>query len=360
MGLDHGLAARANSPAAQAVISCVSYATCSTALTLANKAIFSDTKLNYPWSLLAIQSIVSALVLGVFYGVRERQWPVKPALLLELSRPCAVFTMYIFTNARALRYISLPMLSVVKSLAPMGIAMVERVLYGERVSGGTYGAMGLILLSNVVTVTSDVEFHFWGYVWAVLNAVFNVLYVVFLRYFVTNKYSSGEKTLHNNILISLIMVPVALASGEGPGFVRDFAHTTFRFRFLFGISCLLAVGIGASVFWVLNSTSGSTLSFVGGANKVCVVVLGAILFEAVITPAGWIGVFLGVAASISFSVSKARAARALAAKGTAEAENDENDKSHGLTKPLHQKISVRSTVAGNTANSAAVPGVAVS
>jgi drug/metabolite transporter (DMT)-like permease len=336
-GSPRGLAARTGSPAAQAVLSCICYATCSTALTLANKAIFSDTQLNYPWSLLAIQSIVSALALGVFYGVREQRWPVKPTLLRELARPCAVFTLYIFTNARALRYISLPMLSVVKSLAPMGIAMVERLLYGERLSGGTYGAMGLILLSNVVTVTNDVEFHLWGYVWAGLNALFNVMYVVFLRYFVTNKHSPGEKTLHNNILISCIMIPTAVAAGEGPGFVRDFALTSLRFRALFALSCLLAVGIGASVFWVLNSTSGSTLSFVGGANKVFVVILGAFLFNARITPSGWVGVFLGVLASIAFSVSKARTARAAADKAADSAPEDD-------TKAGLKKVAVRSVV----------------
>lgn len=343
------LRARAAGPAAQAVLACLSYSFCSTALTLCNKAIFSADAVNYPWTLLAIQSMVCAGLLGAYYGFRAGRWPVKQGLLLELARPCAVFTLYIFTNARALRYISLPMLSVVKSLAPMGIAVVERVVYGERLSGGTYGAMGLILLSNVVTVTNDVEFHFWGYVWAGLNAVFNILYVVFLRYFVTNKHSSGEKTLHNNIIISMIMIPTALVAGEGSGFVDDFARTSFRFRALFALSCLLAVGIGASVFWVLESTSGSTLSFVGGANKVAVVILGAVLFDAVITPAGWTGVALGVLASISFTVSKARTARAASAKAAAadlSSGRDEPNVKGDTSSSLRQNVVVRSTVAG--------------
>lgn len=341
------LPARLSSPAAQAVLSCLSYSFCSTALTLCNKAIFSADSVNYPWTLLAIQSIVCAGLLGAYYGYHARRSPVKLALLLELARPCAVFTLYIFTNARALRYISLPMLSVVKSLAPMGIAVVERVVYGERLSLGTYGAMGLILLSNVVTVTNDVEFHFWGYVWAGLNAVFNILYVVFLRYFVTNKHSSGEKTLHNNILISMIMIPTALVAGEGSGFLDDFARTSFNFRALFALSCLLAVGIGASVFWVLESTSGSTLSFIGGANKVAVVILGAILFNAVITPAGWAGVALGVLASISFTVSKARTARAASAKAASEDSSNLKTKSDVLlgSPSVRQKhVLVRSTI----------------
>lgn len=339
LSLPRRLSARLRSPAANAVLACVSYASCSTALTLANKAIFSEADLNYPWTLLAIQSVVSAVALAAYYGARDRRWPVSRALLAELARPCAVFTAYIFTNARALRYISLPLLSVVKSLAPMGIAVAERALYGERLSAGTLLAMALILLSNAVTVASDVEFNAWGYIWAAANALFNVLYVVALRYYVTNKHSAGEKTLHNNVLISAIIVPTALAAGEGPGFLREFADTSARFRALFALSCALAVAIGASVFWVLRATSGSTLSFVGGANKVAVVILGALLFEARISAAGWVGVALGVAASIAFSVSKARAARA-----HVKADSGSPAPRPSAANSLTQKIQVRSTV----------------
>lgn len=343
-------------PPVVAVFACFSYAFCSTALTLANKAIFSEKALNYPWTLLAIQSLFSAFFLGLFYFVRDRRWPVKAPLLVELCRPCAVFAIYIFTNARALRYISLPLLSVLKSLAPMGIALVERILYNERLSAGTYGAMCLIILSNIVTMKNDVEFHFWGYVWATLNAVFNVLYVVFLRFYVTNKHSTGEKTLHNNILLSMIIVPTAFYAGEIPGFVQEFALTSVRFRVLFLLSCFLAVGIGASVFWVLAATSGSTLSFVGGANKVVVIVLGAILFEVHISPAGWTGVALGVAASVSFTLSKALSSRAAAKPDILLGSDNEKENGYDVhadspasspfaySGKLSSRVTVRSTV----------------
>jgi drug/metabolite transporter (DMT)-like permease len=295
------------SPHVQAVLSCLSYASCSVLLTLANKAIFSERKLNYPWTLLGVQSIFCAIMLGAYYGVTARRSPVKPVLLRELLFPCIIFACYIYSNARALRYISLPMLSVVKSLAPMGIALSELFLFREHVSGGTYGAMGLILLSNAVTVTNDIEFSPAGYMWATANAIANIAYVVSLRYCLSNTYSSGEKTLHMNLLLTAIMFPVALVMGELGGFFHEFSETSVRFRILFTMSCFLAAGIGASVFWVIQATSGSTLSFVGGANKVLVITLGAVLFNAKISVAGWIGVLLGVLASISFTVAKARA-----------------------------------------------------
>lgn len=292
----------------QAVLACCSYAGCSTALTLANKAIFSETKLNYPWMLLGVQSIVVTLLLLVYYSGQNHPF-VKPPLLRQMLLPCTFFTSFIFTNARALRYISLPVLTVIKSLAPMGIAIAERVLFKENVSLGTYGAMALILAGNAVTVLNDIEFHPTGYLWACINVLMNVSYVVSLRYCLSASFSSGQKTLHSNILAVSFIFPMALASGEIPDFFIEFGQTSLRFRLLFLLSCFLAAGIGASVFWVIQTASGSTLSFVGAANKVFVVVLGAVLFHAKISRTGWIGVLMGTLAGFCFAFAKARSTR---------------------------------------------------
>lgn len=293
----------------QAVLACCSYAGCSTLLTLANKAIFTESKLNYPWMLLGVQSVVVTLLLLIYYAADSSRPVLKRDLLRQMLLPCAFFTLFIFTNARALRYISLPILTVVKSLAPMGVALVERIVFKEQVSIGTYGAMALILSGNIVTVFHDIEFHAVGYMWACLNVAMNVAYVVSLRYCLSNKFSSGEKTLHSNILACTFIFPMAFLSGEFPGFFIEFAQTSLRFRVLFLLSCILAAGIGASVFWVIRTSSGSTLSFVGAANKVFVVILGAVLFNAKISQAGWVGVGMGTLAGFCFVLAKTRARR---------------------------------------------------
>jgi drug/metabolite transporter (DMT)-like permease len=228
-------------------------------------------------------------------------------LLRELLVPCSVFAIFIYTSARALRYISLPILSVIKSLAPMGIAATERILFNDSIHASTYLAMAIILVANLVTVLNDIEFSPVGYMWAGFNTIANILYVVSLRFCVSKNYKNGDKALHLNILLTAIVAPIAIAMGELPGFLLDFSLTSARFRLLFFFSCVLAAGIGASVFWVLQSTSGSTLSFIGAANKVSIILLGAILFEVHISAAGWLGIFVSVLGSIAFTISKLRA-----------------------------------------------------
>lgn len=296
---------RAVTKRGEAVVACASYTTCSVLLTLANKAIFSENKLNFPWMLLGVQSAVVALLLMMYYSADRNYTLFKRDLVRQMLLPCVFFTCFIFTNARALRYISLPVLTVIKSMAPMGVALTERVMFKEQVSLATYGAMIMIMGGNGVTALHDMEFDLVGYMWAFVNVVMNIAYVISLRYCLSNAYTSGEKTLHSNVLACAFIFPLGWACGEWADFVVEFNRTSVRFKTLFVVSCVLAAGIGASVFWVISAASGSTLSFVGASNKVFVVLVGAVLFETRMSAAGWAGVGLGTCAGFVFALSKA-------------------------------------------------------
>lgn len=193
---------------------------------------------------------------------------------------------------------------VIKSMSPVGIAAVES-LQGHSVSSGSYAAMVLIVVANVVSVYYDLEYHPLGYMWAFANVGFNITYITMLRQ-LKFEASNVEKTLHNNFLLVMVTAPVAVISGELPAFFFDFAATSPQFKIMYSISCLLAAAIGTTVFWVIQATSGSTLSFVGSSNKILVVILGTILFKAKISRPGMCGIGLGILASILFTISKAQ------------------------------------------------------
>lgn len=292
----------------EAAAACMSYAFCSISLTLANKAIFSSAQFNYPWTILLIQSVVVALLLAMYFtsglaGTAIAKNPIHRKLLRQLALPTTFFTLFIFSNARSLRTVSLPVLTVLKSLAPLCVAIAERALFGDAVGTGTYLAMALIVAGNIVTTSGDGGFHAGGYAWALFNITVNVAYVVSLRACLDDRFSPAVKTLHSNILATAFITPIVLAT-EWSDFRVDFVHTDRHFRVLFLFSCFLAAGIGASVFWVLKASSGSTLSFVGATNKVIVVILGAVFFDSKVTPRGWVGVALGITAGGCFAVSK--------------------------------------------------------
>lgn len=77
------------------------------------------------------------------------------------------------------------------------------------------------------------------------------------------------------------------------------------------------------MFWVIRATSGSTLAFIGATNKVFVVTLGATLFDAKISLAGWVGVGLGTLAGFCFAASKRKGRKRRRAEGRQKEESGE-------------------------------------
>lgn len=220
--------------------------------------------------------------------------------------PCCLFILYIFTNSRALRSVSLPILSVLKSLAPMGLAIVERFIFADQISPGVIFAMLLIVSGNTVTVLHDMESSFTAYIWAFTNVIINILHVLSLRVCLSDDFTPIQKAVHSNLIAASIMMPFAAINNEIRPFFHDFANTSVTFRVVFVASSVMCAGIGASVFWVVQTTSGSTLSFVGACNKFLVVILGGFLFHVNISPMGWVSVLFGVSAGVVFAVEKSK------------------------------------------------------
>lgn len=190
-------------------------------------------------------------------------------------------------------------------MAPMGIALAERALFSDPISPSTALAMLLIVAANAVTALNDLDYHLTGYVWALVNVLVNVLYVLSLRACLSDAFTPLQKTLHANLVAATLLLPLAMANRQLLPFVQQFPNTSLWFRHVFALSSVLAAAIGISIFWLVSVTSGSTLSFLGACNKFSVVLLGAVLFNTNISPLGWGSVIAGVIAGVLFAISKA-------------------------------------------------------
>lgn len=293
----------ANTPQSP-LLAALTYLTFSTALTLVNKYIFSNAAFNYPCTTLVTQSLVVVATLSIFQLARN-SITFSPVLLRQMVVPCLLFTLYLFTNARALRHLPLPILSVLKSLAPMGIALAERIAFRDTVSRPVSIAMLLVIFANFITLLNMSDSPTTGYIWALLNVVVNIAHVLSLRMCLSSQFTPVEKTLHANLLATIFMLPFAAINREIPPFFQHILLAPWSFRIIFTISCFLAAAIGASIFWLVQQTSGSTFSFVGACNKFPIVILGAILFRTHISTVAWISVSFGLLAGIIFAIAKA-------------------------------------------------------
>lgn len=290
-----------------AILACSSYAVASTVVTLLNKIVFSHAEFHCPWTTLALQNLISVMVIAVgnLLGVTEAG-RISRRLSFEMLIPAVWLSLFLFSNAESTRYINIPVLTVWKSVAPMMVALTERFYFGDRFSSNVYFAMLLIALSALVTGINDLEYSFVGYCWAVVNVATNVTYLASLRIYLHRaNVSALDKTFHSNLLSLIPMVGLAFYTGESKHVMDDILRTSAGFRVVFVISGLLTTAVCATAFWTISVTNGATLSFIGGLNKVPMILISLLIFETRMNVAGWVGVILGIFAGIVFMRAKA-------------------------------------------------------
>lgn len=289
-----------------AVQACAAYAAASASVTIMNKIVFSHAHFHYPWFTLAVQNLISVATISLarYFGL-TRCGTLSSSLARTMLWPIIFFVIFIFTNAQSLRYVNLPILTVWKSLGPMFVTLFERFYFRDSFSASVYVAMLLIMLSAFVTAIHDLEYSPIGYFWALLNVFSNVAYLASLRIFLQDpNVSSLDKTFHSNLLSIIPIIPLALVSNEFPTVFNAFAARSLWFKFAFLLSGFLTTAVCASAFWTISVSNASTLSFIGGFNKVPIILLSLFLFDMRISLEGWIGVSLGVVAGILFVFAK--------------------------------------------------------
>lgn len=290
-----------------AVVACIAYAASSTLVTLLNKIVFTHSWFHYPWTTLAVQNILSVLLISVgrLFGFTSAG-TYSRKVARDMTIPIICFVLFIFTNAQSLRYINIPVLTVWKSLGPLFVTLFERFYFGDMFCPRVYYAMALIALSALVTSINDLEFSVIGYFFAAANVVANVAYLASLRIYLRSPHvSSLDKTFHSNLLSLIPIGILAIASNETPHVLRDFQTTSMMFKFIFILSGFLTTAVCATAFWTISLTNGSTVSFIGGMNKVPMILISLVIFETRMSIAGWMGVVLGILAGFIFMRAKA-------------------------------------------------------
>eukprot|EP00190_Bangiopsis_sp_CCMP1999_P001368 CAMPEP_0198731850 /NCGR_PEP_ID=MMETSP1475-20131203/32502_1 /TAXON_ID= ORGANISM="Unidentified sp., Strain CCMP1999" /NCGR_SAMPLE_ID=MMETSP1475 /ASSEMBLY_ACC=CAM_ASM_001111 /LENGTH=337 /DNA_ID=CAMNT_0044494865 /DNA_START=48 /DNA_END=1061 /DNA_ORIENTATION=+ len=292
-----------------AAVTC--YALCSISLNLANKAVFSDQSFHFPWTTLAIQNIITVtllLITAIILRASGYEIPLRcsPQLIQELLKPSIGSTMFLVSNAYALRYMSIPMLTVFKSFAPLGVTLCEVILTGHSMSRPMLLALLLIVTSNIVTMTNDIDASFLGYFWAMISVAANILQVYSLGASLSKRWMTIEKTIWGNILSTLMILPATVYFGEVQRFPAAFRAVSTPFKTLYFTSGAMACLISFSMYWATSVNRGSTVSFTGAITKLPLVLLGYALFDTKISFYGWLGILVALSASMLYAYVKAR------------------------------------------------------
>ncbi|KAM0721152.1 hypothetical protein Q7P37_003439 [Cladosporium fusiforme] len=325
-GQHHGTATTASNLSNSPSASIVGYCLASISMTVVNKFIVSGSEWNLMFLYLAIQATVCFLAIIIcqqmgllslerFSVDQAKKWlPVSILLVAQ-----------IYTGAKALQYLSVPVFTIFKNLTIIAIAYGEVLLYGGRVMPPILFSFGLMVFSSMVAAWADIrattvsDLHSLdtsnaastlnvGYAYMFANVLCSAMYVLGRGRVIRKlKTKDWDTTLYNNLLSIPILVigSLLIEDWSTENLVRNFPEDTRR-SLLFGMvySGVGAVFISYASAWCQRATSSTTYSMVGALNKLPLAIAGLVLFDTPVTLGGVSAIFLGLVSGLVYTWAK--------------------------------------------------------
>ncbi|KAL2168639.1 hypothetical protein VTG60DRAFT_6983 [Thermothelomyces hinnuleus] len=315
-----------HSPGASILAYCLS----SISMTVVNKYVVSGSEWNLNFFYLAVQSLVCTLAILVsrqtgliknlapFDTNKARKWFPVSLLLVGM----------IYTGAKALQYLSVPVYTIFKNLTIIVIAYGEVLWFGGSVTPLTLLSFGLMVLSSVIAAWADIQAAIdgvghsgetsaalatlnAGYAWMGMNVVCTSSYVLGTRKAIKKmNFKDYDTMFYNNLLTIpvLIVCSLLVEDWSSENLARNFPAES-RNKLMVGMvySGLGAIFISYCSAWCIRVTSSTTYSMVGSLNKLPIAISGLIFFDAPITFGSVTAIFVGFISGLVYAWAKIRA-----------------------------------------------------
>ncbi|KAL2020267.1 hypothetical protein VTK56DRAFT_8591 [Thermocarpiscus australiensis] len=314
-----------HSPGASILAYCLS----SISMTVVNKYVVSGSAWNLNFFYLAVQSLVCtlAILLSKQTGLLKNLAPFDPTKAKRWFPISLLLVGMIYTGAKALQFLSVPVYTIFKNLTIIVIAYGEVLWFGGSVTPLTLLSFGLMVLSSVIAAWADIQAAIdgvghsletsaalstlnAGYAWMGLNVVCTSSYVLGMRKVIKKmNFKDYDTMFYNNLLTIpvLIVCSLLVEDWSAENLARNFPEET-RNKLMIGMiySGLAAIFISYCSAWCIRVTSSTTYSMVGALNKLPIAVSGLIFFDAPITFGSVTAIFVGFISGLVFAWAKVR------------------------------------------------------
>ncbi|CAK7232157.1 GDP-mannose transporter into the lumen of the Golgi [Sporothrix bragantina] len=314
----------ANSPGASVIAYCLA----SISMTVVNKYLVSGTYWNMNSLYLAFQSLVCVLTVYILSLIGA-----MPKLETITLRNCRTFLPMgsllvgmIYTGAKALQYLSVPVYTIFKNLAIIVVAYGEVLWFGGRVTPLALLSFGLMVFSSVIAAWTDIQTALTGthpavatdvvstlnlgYAWMFANVMCSAAFVLGMRRLTRNlQFKDRDTMFYNNMMSIPILILLSLLTEDwsAENLARNFPSET-RNSQMVGIlySGFMAIGISYCSAWCVRVTSSTTYSMVGALNKLPIALSGLVFFGTPATFGSVSAIIIGFVAGLVYSWAKIR------------------------------------------------------
>ncbi|KAJ8601743.1 hypothetical protein CTAYLR_006763 [Chrysophaeum taylorii] len=298
----------AKAQALNALMSCAMYVGCSTLMVLTNKWLAStlDVQAHVSLvsfifrvahkpppppppqiSLLLMQNAVAVVLVSLLKLVRIVSYPdFDPKIALKWLPVDMCFVVMLSTSFEAMRFLSVPMITVFKQLANLLTVGGEFYLFGKSVSYGVILAFSVMIFGAVLAAANDLAFSFAGYAWQVSNCFATSGYVLYLKHATQSiDLSKFGMVFYNNLLSLPLLAVIATFHGEPAALVEAHGRGAINLNFFLvnAFAGSLGLLLNLASVWCVSATSATTYAVVGALNKIPSTILGFLWFDTIIT-----------------------------------------------------------------------------
>ncbi|KAK2078341.1 hypothetical protein QBZ16_003181 [Prototheca wickerhamii] len=293
------------------VVACFQYGLVSVSITLFNRAVFSVYKFNYPAFFTMLQLIVSIIYILLLNRAKylnvERLTLAGARKVMPLT---AFWWLYVVSGMTALRYLNVPMYSVLRRATTLVVVAGEFYMFNKSPSRDAMVALMAMIGGAVVAGLSDVTYSGLGYFWVSICVLSTAAYLLLIRKLKDTGMNQHTLLLYNNVLALGPMLVVLLASDELPGVLSYPRLWEPQFVLFLLTSCSQAFLLNLCIFRCTLINSALATNVTGQMKDILTTVLGIALFNDVTLRAlNLAGLALGLLGSMAYSLVSYREAK---------------------------------------------------
>ncbi|KAJ9466821.1 GDP-mannose transporter [Diplonema papillatum] len=292
------------------VVSMAAYCVCSVSMIILNKLVLDSKGFHFPFVVLFFQNasatafVVTLRLLGII------EYPGLERSIVRRWLPLIVlFTGMLATSLMALQTMSVPLFTLIKSLAIISTAIGDHFLFGHVFNRVMVFAFFLMSLGSLLGAKNDAWSTQSGVAWAFFNVLCTSGYQLYMKGVLNDLKSTMGKwgpVYYNNILsLPPLLLPVVLSYDEWSNkleALNDFASICYVICMIF-VSATLTM----TSFWCMRTTSPTTYGVLGGLNKIPLTVLGIWIFGHYTNVPGAIGIVAALTGGVIYSCAVAAA-----------------------------------------------------
>jgi drug/metabolite transporter (DMT)-like permease len=257
--------------------------------------------------LMLLQSIIGTIVLLACNYFNIVSFPLRTdrTRLIRVGFVNVLFVLMTVASAYSVRWLSLPMVALLKNCQVVLVCFLEYVFLGNRAGKLTIASLCVIVFGSFCGSVTDLEFNLVGYFWMAVSILSSAFYLVSIK-FAFREADIEEFTLvfYNN----LFSIPFFFLSSLSGGMFIHALHYSITgppiLWFVILISGFAGVGVNITTYLFVTAASPTSFSVLGVIKKVTQTLLGYLTWSSPTNAGNILSVCVGVLGGIAYSVAK--------------------------------------------------------